>query len=314
MFCFKVLMEIWAVVAILILLVAIAGFVGLTIWKEIENSKKQQNNILYPFSGSVDPSDTGKNVVLKTSNGRNQIECPVGYKINIVGAFVEVDDPFGECSPSPGSTFRATCGDDNDRASAIKCSASSPCSKGLIAGMDCVEGKCLPKTCSAAKDCGNPCPVNPGKACKTHSDCGGSPMMCTPDGTCQVDSTQGQCMFCRNGKCAQAPTCSNLNKSYQNITCESSNEKTKCRPRDASAYLAKACDGKQSCTVSWNPSNNEFFGPLPCSIGVRDADYATLPIIAGWDGGKPSKGKSAEQANFKQGYYVHGLFSCIKDE
>jgi len=305
-------MEIWAIVVILILLLAVGGFIGLTAWTEYENSKKQQSNIIYPFAGSVNPRATNKNVVLtRAPYGQNQIECPVGYHVNIVGAWVEVDDPFGECSPAPGSTFRATCGDDSDLSSAASCTDSGQCAS----GMDCVGGKCIPASCSVASDCGaNSCPVNPGTSCNSHQDCGGSPMVCL-NNQCQVDPSQGQCMFCKGGRCAQAPACSNLNSAYQNTVCASSNTKTKCRPRDASAYLAKECDGKQSCTVAWDPSKSQFFGPLPCQVSVHDSDYPLLPIIPGWDGGKPSgKGAKTEPANYKQGYYVHGIFTCVPND
>ncbi len=305
-------MEVWAIVVILILLIAVGGFIGLTIWTERENAKKQQNNIIYPFTGAINPKNTGKPVVLtRAPDGRNQIECPVGTKINIIGAWVEVNDPFGECA-TPNSTFRATCGDDTDLSSAVKCSNSGQCGE----GMDCTGGKCIPKSCTVVGDCGaNSCPVRPGKPCsKKNPDCGGSPMICI-NNTCQVNPSAGQCMSCNNGRCVQSPTCSNLNSSFQNIACVSTNLKNKCRPRDASAYLAKECNGEQSCTVSWNPSSSRFFGPLPCQVGVRDKEYPIFPIVPGWNGSIPAgKGAKAEPANFNQGYYIHGIMTCIPDD
>jgi len=304
-------MEIWAIVVILILLLAVGGFAGLTFWTEHENSKKQQSNIIYPFTGAVNPKRTGQKVVLtRAPDGKNQIECPVGTHVNIIGAWVEVNDPFGECS-TPNSTFRATCGDDADLSSAVNCSDSGQCAS----GMDCIAEKCVAASCSAASDCGaNSCPVNPGTSCNSSQDCGGSPMVCQ-GGQCLVDPSLGQCMFCKNGRCAQAPTCSNLNNKYQNTTCVATNAKNKCRPRDASAYLADACNGKQSCTVDWDPSSSKYFGPLPCQVGVNDSQYPLLPIIPGWDGGKPFKGDKGDvSANYKQGYYIHGVYTCINSD
>ena len=301
-------MEIWAIIVIMILVLALGGMIGLTYWTEYQNSKEQQNNILYPFSGFIDPTDTEKPVRLtRAPDGKPQLSCPTGSKINIVGAWVEVNDPFGECSV-PGATFRATCGDDSNPT--VKCTNSADCGE----GMDCVGGRCVPATCSSSRECGeHSCPVDPGHPCKTNSDCKGDPMRCI-GGKCQVVPKFGSCGFCLDGRCAQAPTCSNLNSKYQNTTCAVTNKKTKCRPRDASAYLAEACDGKQVCDLSWNPLSPKYFGPLPCQISPRNVEYSTLPIIPGWAGGKPYEGnEGSEKANYKQGYYVHGLISCISE-
>lgn len=302
-------METWAIIMILFLFLIFGGLAGFTWWVEHTNSKAQQNNIVYPFSGAIDPTDTTNPVVLTGAGGTPQIQCPEGTVVNIIGAWVEVNDPFGECS-SPSATFRATCGDDSTSSgsSAVTCSNAGDCAS----GMDCISGKCVASTCSAASDCGaQSCPVGPGTSCKTDTDCGGPPMACV-GGKCIIDPGQGQCTFCNNGKCAQGPTCSNLNASYENQTCVFSNPNTKCRPRDASAYLAIECDGKQTCDISWNPSNPKYFGPLPCNIGVADPEYAGLPIIPGWNGSKPAGGTGGpEKADFKQGYYVHGIFTCV---
>lgn len=303
-------MEIWAIIIILILVVIFGVMIGLTYWTEYTNSKSQQKNIIYPFSGFIDPSQTNKPVRLTRAPGNQpQISCPVGTKVNIIGAWVEVNDPFGECA-MPGSTFRTTCGDDSDRASAVSCSSSVDCGE----GMDCDQGKCMPKSCSSAGDCGaTACGVDPGTACKNDSDCKGGAMVCVGN-QCQVRPDLGSCTFCRNGKCAQAPTCSNLNQKYQNKTCVSTNTKTNCRPRDASAYLAAACDGKQVCDVSWDPSSPHFFGPLPCQVSPDNVEYSTLPVIPGWSGGTPYDGAQGnENVSYKQGYYIHGIYTCTSD-
>lgn len=316
MFCFELVMEVWAIILIIVLFIILGLIIGLTWWTERENNLNQQRNILRPFAGSIDPNNPG-DVHLTMDDGRSsQIQCPVGYNVNIVGAWVEVNDPFGECS-NPSSTFKATCGGDSDRASAITCSNDGDCAE----GMHCDNNKCMPSTCSSSDDCGvNVCPDKLGDHCTSHTECG-NPLSCVPvpgkenEKRCEIDPSKGWCSFCFNGKCAQGPTCSNLNpKTFQNNTCANSNETTKCRPRDASAYLAAECDGKNVCNVTWNPNNSRFFGPLPCRVGTGDPSYGKLPIIPGWHGGAPERAKTTDTtpANYKQGYYVHGIYTCIK--
>lgn len=303
-------MEIWAIILIIVLFIILGLIIGLTWWTERENTIRQQRNILFPFSGRIDPGNTHKPVQLTTAEGKNQIQCPVGYNVNIVGAWVEVNDPFGECS-FPTDTFKTTCGDDTNRASAVDCSNDGDCAEGT----HCISNKCVPMGCGKHSDCGaNSCPKELNQKCTSDSDCG-HPLSCVggKNKTCKIDPTKGTCNFCLNGKCAQGPTCSNLDKNtFKNKMCENKNRTSKCRPRDASAYLAAECDGKNSCSVEWDWKSSKFFGPLPCRISPGEDNYSKLPIIPGWGGGQAARTDTTVNANYNQGYYVHGIFTCIK--
>ncbi|MDB4769534.1 hypothetical protein OAG24_01075 [bacterium] len=303
-------MDIWPLIVILILIIVVAIFVYFTYSTQSSNAKVSQNNVLYPFSGTLNASQNPSEPVrLINKSGQPQIACKKGYKVNIVGAWVETNDPFGQCSNTPSSVFKSTCGYTKDRTDAVNCRGSQECGDGMV----CDNGKCMPSDCAGnPANCGkNACNKQPGTACKTNADCGG--VMSCVGGTCQVNPLLGQCMFCNNDNCAQAPTCSNLNSDYQNTTCEPAGAAA-CRPRDASAYLAKHCNGKQVCDVVWNPLNSSTFGPLPCKIQPGQAEYLTLPVIPGWDGSTPTNGEKAGDATFKQGYYVHGIYTCIPDD
>lgn len=341
-------MAVWTIVTMAVLAVIIGIFVFLTFMVESENKKEQQSNILYPFSGHLSPpsppwevnkSSTNLGVGKKPEDGLflvgmaggnkadvPQIQCPVGTKINIVGAFLDITDPYGECSNNSNSTLRLTCGDASNVGSASSCKTEDDCAP----GMNCVSGKCLPQQCNVDSDCGGysssknirVCPTPSNKKCSSSSDCE-SGVSCM-GGTCSVlDPGSGPCMTCLNGHCASMPTCIN-SKNGLNETCSPiMGDKFHCRPRDASAYLAKYCDGKTTCLGSetdlWTPNTAEsVFGPLPCHISAKSSDpnYASLPIITGWGGGTPDNSKSGDSnsATFNQGYYVHGLYTCVPDD
>ncbi len=292
-------MAAWTYLIMAILAAVMGVFIFLTISTERGNSKKKGANILYPFYG-VYPSpgnpNFGSGMGLRTKDGNSQIKCPSGSKVNIIGAWVEVNDPFGECGKSPSSIFKSTCGiQTKDYTSLIKCQTDGDCGD----GMECAAGTnyCVPKGCSSNSDC------------STTNACVGT----------SIDPAIGQCMFCRipngasQGYCAQAPTCQNIDDRGNNTVCAYDGS-SQCRPRDSSAYLAKYCDGKQNCFANddWFPDDvPNPFGPLPCQLNTTDTDYGNLPVIAGWDGGTPSDSSGNNPASYNQGYYVHGIYTCI---
>lgn len=292
-------MEKWAIVVIFALVVAIAIFVFLTIYFDIQNSHSHQRNILYPFSGNLPaPNAFGSNpdegIELLNANKEPQIQCPVGYHVNIVGAWVEVNDPFSECTPKPADIFLSTCGISGHE-SKVKCAVDADCGEGMICG---TQGICEPKPCTKQSDCGK-----------------------------IKDPSKGVSFTCSNGKCVQYPTCANINTHSSgnvvagtNIYCAFNNTNTKCRPRDASVYLAKHCDGKTHCLAfgdKWKPNDptNNPFGPLPCLIPVssNSREYDSLPVVPGWTTGIPKDGSKQSPSSFNQGYYVHGVYTCIPD-
>ena len=143
---------------------------------------------------------------------------------------------------------------------------------------------------------------------------------------CRVDPAIGSCMACKPdssdptkpGVCVQAPLCIGLDNEYQNYTCGTKNKTFGCRPRDASAFLSKACNGLQECKLDnqRTPLDPSIFGPYPCNLTPTDIDYAALPVSPGWNGMNtpdPNTGKT-HKGSFNQGYYVHGIYTCIVDD
>ena len=269
-----------------------------------KNKKNRVSNLLLPFNAKLDPPggnrDPSKGKSLLRTTGVPQITCPAGSKVNIVGAWIEVYDPYAECS-SAGAipTFLNTCGlPITDPSTQTVCSTSSDCATGQA----CANNVCVPNSC------------------KVDSDCASSSVAACPSGKTTFTGDDGPCMACNNGFCVQKPTCQNINNRGQNLTCLSGN----CRKRDASAWLAAKCDGKQSCMTDkdpWIPSDpTSGFGPLPCdiavpnSVGAAGSAYALLPIIPGWDAKQKDTAGDTHQNSFSQGYYVHGLYSCVPDD
>lgn len=335
----------WPIAITVILVLAIIIFAVLTFLTERDNKKKQQANVLYPFTAELAPptpsvpsqnpgvnQDPAKGLTILGMDGGKeknvpQIKCPPGYKINVVGAFLDPIDPFGECSNKANSTLQMTCGDGKDAASGAACSQDKDCGE----GMSCVDGRCAPMSCKANFDCvnnGRACPQT-GQSCSSSNPCPEG-ALCI-NGKCQLDPRAGACMSCVNGKCASMPLCQNVpntgSGSGLNSTCSPLlGDKYKCRPRDATAYLAAHCDGKSECLASgdvWLPNKQGGqFGPLPCKIPVSASsgssshpnEYAELPVITGWGGGKPANAGSPASATFSQGYSVHGIFTCVPDD
>lgn len=350
-------MAAWTYIVMAILAVAIGIFVFLTLSTESQNAKQQQSNILVPFSGYLAPSskhwsvNKSKNNVGTGANPEDglylvgmvggkgvttpQIQCPIGSKINVVGAMVEVIDPYGECgATSKNPTLQATCGNIANTSSMPACTdGGNDCGP----GMTCFSGRCRPiSNCKIHNDCTSAgdttiqaCPSEWGDSC---SDACPSGLVCV-NSVCKLDPGAGACMACTDGSgnpapsggtgvCASMPTCVGV-KDGLNLTCESRNTQNNCRPRDASAWLAGYCDGKGVCLGSpddkWHPNQpGGAFGPLPCQISANSSDnnYLSLPIITGWGGGAPNNSESsiAEPATFRQGYYVHGIYTCVPDD
>ena len=141
-------MAIWAIILIGVLIVVLIILVVMTASKRTTNVESQQNNIIYPFSARLMPSNyfyhTEKNptnvgvgekpedgLFLVGMVGGNsadvpQIQCPAGTKINIIGAFVEVDDPYGTCRNTPNPTMTLSCGDDSNISAAAQMITAEP--------------------------------------------------------------------------------------------------------------------------------------------------------------------------------------------
>lgn len=302
----------WPMIVVSVLAAGAITLVVLTFLYQKSNSNANLNNTLYPFSGVIQPGDS--TVFLKNASGNPQIDCSsVGGKINIVGAWSEVIDPYGACTGKSADVLNLSCG---IKSAKVPCKQDADCGS----GMSCTGGMCTPSSCplNPKKDgtfdstkcaCGGTyCTVQPGTVCQTAADCNdptNSIMYCTSTngspGTCQVNPGQ-VCMAPDqySGQfCAAYPLCSNVDRSQNtNVVNTVCNPKSNsgCRPRDASAYLAAKCDGKDSCPLLFDPTDpNSGFGPAPCDT----RNTGQLPVTPGQNG------------NFSQGYYVHGLYTCI---
>ena len=310
-------MTAWANFTCIILSIVILIIILLTFLTTRQNSKKDKFNVIYPFSGRVNKD--GK-VSLETSNNTPQIDCSAtGGNINIIGAFYDIVDPHGECNSNSSDVLNRSCG--IARGNNVSCSSQKDCGPGL----KCNYGLCSPGLAKLKEDdvskgiidtdiseCGgNYCPIQPGTACKTNLDCknpNGEIMTCKKDtNTCEVNP--GRTCFGVNldyNTCASFPLCSNTGVDSRNTPklervankyCSPNNYATDCMPRDSSAYLARKCDGKESCDIHWNVYDIDGgFGPNPCNL---DTNTSRLPIIPDRAG------------KYNQGYYVHGIYTCV---
>ena len=345
-------MAIWTIIVMIIFIVIIGIFSILTLVTDSENVKRREVTVLYPFSGQLAPPGPPWTVwsTEKPENGLSltgsvggkstdipQIQCPVGYKVNIVGAFLDVNDPYSVCTDTPDSTYQATCGIESAIKNNINCTDDSTCPTGT----NCKSGICSPITCKSNGDCssiGTACGDNFGSSCTSNSDgtddCG-SGLVCV-NSKCSADPGKPSCIACvddkgepisghNTGTCASMPLCMNIDNGLNKTCSPTFGDTYKCRPRDATAYLAEYCDGKSSCLTGsksstgadiWNPANPNIFGPLPCQIiaSTKEPMYATLPIFPGWGGGAPTTGGTPNDITYSQGYYVHGVYSCIPND
>lgn len=325
-------MEVWALLFIFLLIIAIGILIYFNFDQSSSNTKVDISKNLLPFNVTYNAlnrkTSSGGVVKVVNSLGQPQIKCPPGFKINIVGAFSQVVDPFGECTPTPSATFKNSCGDTSDNSSLISCNSDSDCNGGMV----CSQGKCIPSQCSVDSD-GVPsltngntsnvnmCPSQPGVSCdSTNNNCLGANneqiTQCGNNGECTVNPVFGSCMACSTpggGVSRNYPLCSNINSSYQNNICRPGGSGG-CKLRDISAYVANYCDGKQECDITWDLTSPEAFGPLPCNLQYNNNNFLNLPIIPGWNGSTPENGSQPSPASSSQGYNVHGIFTCVPDD
>jgi hypothetical protein len=321
-----------------------------------ENKERKKNGVILPFAGRLVPNWSDPN---SPANGLSLVKmgddesfpspslvCDKGYEIDIIAAYLEVDDPFNECSNIPDALLQVTCGTTPssfpDKIG--DCKTDKDCAVGT--SCNSTTKKCLPLSCKNSKECGGKfegsdvviCSEKLGTICKL-SDSPIKGLICasmTDKNQEKIlvyvaDPKYGACMACINpsthsvptggnddGVCMLMPDCMNVNNGLNNTCSANGKHKDifKCRPRDASAYLANHCNGKEVCLGgkdTWLPNKiGGAFGPLPCQIEAGSDDYRTLPINIGWtDGATPKDGVSSSPGSYNQGYKVHGIYSCI---
>lgn len=317
----------WDIFLIIFLIILFVLIVFLTFRKINENKKSEALNIIFPFNGTLQAPGSNRNpsapLSLYRADGRTpQLSCPAGSKINIIGAYVEVYDPYGSCSPSPNLSYQNTCGID-------------------LSGTDNITKMTACTTaddCGPLQECGSKGVCVPRTGCKGHGDCTDDNIVAY-SGNSTPGINYGYCRInpgASTGTCEIYPLCSTGQPNGPasppgtalNPTCMPGGTGN-CRPRDASGYLAQWCDGKSQClTISdpWDPSDptGGAFGPLPCQISVPGAgspDYTSsgngylgLPVTTSWDNTTSSGTSGTPPPAFKQGYYVHGIYTCIPDD
>ena len=139
-----------------------------------------------------------------------------------------------------------------------------------------------------------------------YGECANTPPSPLFSTMCKSDPTNEMCQF--------------LSPTYNNTICQPGSQ-FGCVPRNASAWLADACNGQQTCDIAATVAH---FGPYPCEITPPNVDctntsnrdtanpYCELPYIAGWEANQPPSGSSTpNSASQSLGYQVHGIYTCV---
>lgn len=77
------------------------------------NKSLKVNSLMLPFASTTVVLDDNKKPtfsVKPSPNGRQQMTCPSG-KINVLGAFFDVYDPYNSCSTTPNQAYSTECKD-----------------------------------------------------------------------------------------------------------------------------------------------------------------------------------------------------------
>jgi hypothetical protein len=172
-------------------LIAVTGFFFFLSFYQYKpaNKIRKKNGVIIPFSARLKPdwdssasSENGVPIVKYTDNNKElplpAISCPEGYGIDIISAYLEVDDPYSQCSVNPDPLLQVTCGyiptDYKDQG---KCETDKDCSVGTKCNIkdpdpSSSRNRCIPKTCTASLECTGgdkgmkPCNSNIGTLCK----------------------------------------------------------------------------------------------------------------------------------------------------
>ncbi len=290
-----------AVLSTLAITVLAGACIGLAVWYFFVtkgNYKAAIAQQLKPFSATVDPS-TGLAGSFTTPSGASQISCPVGTSINIVGAFFDISDAFGECTTNPSGLVGYLCNPSYQ--SPTKCTTADDC-PGPSGSMNCTSaGYCQlapnPSSCTSSPSSPN---VNYG-----YTTIGGV-QYCVPTDVCGPGIPNPIC----------SPGAANATNQYQ------------CATRDATAKVSSKCNGRGDCF----DLQMSDFGDYPCPglaptqcLGnygpngeavwtSQRTGYCGLPFNPGWQGGPPvgstPQGSGALPSS-SLGYTMHGIYACV---
>lgn len=334
-------MSVGGIITIIILFIVFAVFVGLNVMTTSNNRKIAQKQRFIPFGTKIDPTTGEPNFppggtpdtpfTTNDANGKviPQIQCPAGTKINIVGAFFDIFDPYAECSTTPDQVnpyFAFQCipnysGRTPGGTAVAACNTDKDCSQYGASGQYRCGGN---GTCVLA-------PQTPDSKTKVVT----CPVWNSPSGgrikLVPITWSDG------NQYCVDPNMCgANIDAALKyhttgvpNPMCNPVTTPAQCAMRDASATVAAKCNGKQSC----GDLSMEDFGDYPCAgvkpqqciiglnpdgspkwYGGRQSGYCSLPFLQGYKGGVPSDGTGAgDPANYNLGYTMHGLFTCVSE-
>lgn len=284
----------------------VIGCVGFGIWYYIQTRKNYKASVslaMKPFTASVDPT-TGQATPFNDASGNPQLSCPSGTSINVIGAFFDISDPYGECTTSPGGVIGYLC--NPNYKSPQTCSTQNDCPGGQQGIMGCVGGYCQltpnPSSCPSYISAG-------GSNLKYASITSGGNSYCVPSDIC---GAQGP-----GGYGVPNSVCSPLTNNYQ------------CAMRDATDSVGSKCNGRSECP----DLSISDFGPYPCpglappqspiecisgydqygnpEWNATRAGYCALPFIPGWSGGAPNGSTTPNPASASLGYTMHGIYTCV---
>jgi hypothetical protein len=230
--------------------------------------------VLIPFRGELNPSSPSSEVKLQTTNQQGEILNQITCP---VGTHINILNARFEVNDLFGE-----CTDSPNNLFSAAC------------GRDSTNVKCKVNS---------DCPASQGSVCQegycVQADC-------STDETCATLTGGNEKIKCVNGKCVNSLQCNNLDATdYNNLTCRPQSTTGNCLPQNASSYLSK-CNGKNNCNVTLT---NEFFGPYPCHIAPPDSCDPNNPPVDGYC----SLPWIESQGKYSQGYYVHGVYTCVPD-
>lgn len=300
------------IIAIVILLILIIIFFVLTGVTANNNRNLAMNQTFIPFSAKFDPI-TGTATPFTNLKGEPLVQCPAGTKINILGAFFDIDDPYKQCTNdirNVNPNFAFLC--DPRITDTVPCTDDSGCPFYKKSSGDKNPFQCYRANGAAQGFCKL---RNIGK-----EDC--PPRLTNVNGYCINPSICGADIDASKGSIG-----------VPNPYCNPSSTVGTCAIRDASATIAAKCDGQETCNLT-----AEDFGdypcmglkPIPCIVRSKKVDwspdpqpvfssgnirtgYCALPYFPGYPGGTPQHSETSNDApqSFNIGYTMHGIYSCI---
>lgn len=312
-------MAIWGIIVIVCLVIILTGLMIFNIKTVKNNQGLSKNQIMIPFAANYDPTQPqgAPGSFVNSGNNEPQIQCPTGTRVNIIAAFYDIFDPYGECSPTPDPLLGFICNPAIQSPNA--CTDDSGC-PGYIKGAQNPFICAKPDPSSASGFCqlrnmgqGFICPGNL-KLAPIKDGRGNLGYYCVNPDVCGTNID-----VVKNSNASGVP----------NPICNANNT-TRCAIRDASATVADFCNGRQDCK-DLRPEN---FGDRPCTglspqqcidpsstgdnvqwvNGATRTGYCALPFLKGYQGGVPDRSTgSANAANFNMGYTMHGIYTCVPD-